>query len=315
MQIDSSGNLLVGTSSESGGLQNRLTSHSAGKGQLSLIDTTAYTTANVGGALNLGGNYRDTGDAQGFVRIEAVKENTTNVNYNYAMQFSTTANGGASYGVNAMRIDSSGNLLVGKASAGIGIAGFQANPTGDTYNTVSGNITAYYNRLSSDGDIVQFRKDGTTVGSIGSQSGPIASYLGSSYATIGAGNTGIFFSPDNDHIVPVTATSSATRGDAIDLGASGGRFKDLYLSGGIEIENGTGNVGVGKQALNSNTASNNTAVGYQAAYTNTTGLLTAIGRYASRSTNNRHTTILPLVLVLRIIPQQVVVILHLGMKH
>ena len=56
-----------------------------------------------------------------------------------------------------------------------------------------------------------------------------------------------------------------------DIGASGNRFKDLYLSGSIEIENGTGNVGVGKQALNSNTGSNNTAVGYQAGFSNTTG--------------------------------------------
>jgi hypothetical protein len=54
------------------------------------------------------------------------------------------------------------------------------------------------------------------------------------------------------------------------LGDQFTRFKDLYLSGGIEIEQGTGNVGVGKQALNSNTASDNTAVGYQAGYSQTT---------------------------------------------
>jgi hypothetical protein len=96
----------VGTTSESGGLQNKLTSHSVGKGQFSVIDTTAYSTADVGGAINLGGNYRSTGDAQGFCRIEAVKENTTNNDYSYAMQFSTTKTGNANYSTVAMRITS-----------------------------------------------------------------------------------------------------------------------------------------------------------------------------------------------------------------
>jgi len=114
MRIDSSGRLLVGTTSQSG-TANQASIHSAGKNTLSIIDTTSYASG-VGGAINLGGNYRATGDAQAFVRISAVKENGTDNNYSYGMQFDTTANGGSSFGTSAMRIDSSGRLLVGTSS-------------------------------------------------------------------------------------------------------------------------------------------------------------------------------------------------------
>jgi len=143
------------------------------------------------------------------------------------------------------RFDSSGNLLVGtlNTAAGAGNSETGISLRGGTDNrsffSVDQDYVMHLNRKGNNGNIVEFANDGANVGSIGSQSGPIAAYLGSSYATIGAGDTGIFFSPDNDHIVPVTATSSATRGDAIDLGASGGRFKDLYLSGGVYL-GGTG---------------------------------------------------------------------------
>jgi len=178
MRLDS-GNLLVGTTSESGGLQNKLTSHSVGKGQFSVIDTTAFSTANVGGALNLGGNYRSTGDAQAFCRIEAVKENTTNNNYSYALQFSTTKTGNANFSTVAMRIDSDGNLLVGTTNTDptnsnvVGIAiksNGQINHSSETDAIVA-------NRKGSDGNIVLLRQDGTTEGTI-SVSGTTVSYNG-----------------------------------------------------------------------------------------------------------------------------------------
>jgi hypothetical protein len=125
----------------------------------------------------------------------------------------------------AMTLDASGNLLVGKTSAGIGTAGFQANPTGDTYNTVSGNITAYYNRLSSNGDIVQFRKDGTTVGSIGTNGGDLF---------ISNSDTGLRYRGVEDNIIPCDG-SGGSRDNAVSLGGSPYRFKDLYLSGGVYL--------------------------------------------------------------------------------
>jgi hypothetical protein len=108
-RIDSSGNLLVGGTAQSG-TANRTAVFSANKFGLSVIDTTAQA-AGVGGALNLGGNYRSAGDAQAFARVSAVKQNSTDADFGYGMAFSVTPNGGTF--TEAARIDSSGNLLVG----------------------------------------------------------------------------------------------------------------------------------------------------------------------------------------------------------
>jgi hypothetical protein len=116
MTLDASGNLLVGSTSQSG-TANRAAVFSANKFGLSVIDTTAQTTG-VGGALNLGGNYRSTGDAQAFCRVAAAKENSTDNNFAYAMTFATTPNGGTF--TERARIDSSGNLLVGVAGTNNG---------------------------------------------------------------------------------------------------------------------------------------------------------------------------------------------------
>ena len=128
-----------------------------------------------------------------------------------------------------LRIDSSGNLLVGRTLAGSG-TGFEANTAFGSYIlSTSTAIAGVFDRLSTDGDIVQFRKDGSPVGSIGS--------IASNYLSIGTGDTGILFQDDNDFIEPCNVGTSAGRDNAISLGHSGGRFKDLYLSGRV-IANG-----------------------------------------------------------------------------
>jgi hypothetical protein len=115
--------------------------------------------------------------------------------------------------------------------------------------------------------------------------GNIGSYA-ASYLTTGTKAAGLAFIDvtTDQYVRPHNTTTNAISDGIVDLGNSAGRFKDLYLSGSIEIENGTGNVGVGKQALNSNTGSNNTAVGYQAGYTGTsTSANTFVGRRAGYS--------------------------------
>ena len=69
---------------------------------------------------------------------------------------------------------------------------------------------------------MQFRKDGTTVGSIGSVSDKI--YIGSS----AGGDT---FLRLNSNTVTPASSSGADRDAVINLGYSGGRFQNLYLSG------------------------------------------------------------------------------------
>jgi len=76
-----------------------------------------------------------------------------------------------------MRIDSSGNLLVGKATTSISTAGFVANSTGQTYTTCSNDTPSRLNRLTSDGTLIVFYQDNTSEGSI-SVSGTTVSYNG-----------------------------------------------------------------------------------------------------------------------------------------
>jgi hypothetical protein len=175
-------------------------------------------------------------------------------------------------GASKFRIDASGNLLVGKTTIATGTAGIALRSNGEVRGTANGDYAARFSRLSSEGAIVGFEKDGAAVGSIACNGGAIS---------IGSDDVGVYFDASSDRILPVNVSTNSVRNDAIDIGQGAHRFRDLHLSGSIEIENGTGNVGVGKQALNSNTNNNNTAFGYRAAYTNSSGSAnTALGMQA-----------------------------------
>ncbi len=130
----------------------------------------------------------------------------------------------------ALTIDSSGNVLVGKTNTTFGIVGVENRGDGRITSTRSGNTNLLLNRLSSDGDIVQFYKDGAIVGNIFSSGGI---QMG-----IGDGDTGLLFGDNIDAIMP-WSTSNSQRDAATDLGRGTTRFKDLYLSGGVYI-GGTG---------------------------------------------------------------------------
>jgi hypothetical protein len=123
-----------------------------------------------------------------------------------------------------MRIDSSGNVLVGNTdSTPYDRTSGNAIALGDGLisSAQSGGNAAIFNRMTNDGSIVQFRKNGTTVGSIGTYGGTC--YMG------GSGTLGGFMF--NGSIEP---TRGQTRTDAAhDLGSTAYRFKDLYLSGGV----------------------------------------------------------------------------------
>ena len=124
------------------------------------------------------------------------------------------------------------NVLVGKTSAdGTGSTGHDIRATGLAYHSVDGGTVKVLNRLTSDGDIVSLRKDGTTVGSIGVNSGD------NLYLAGGTGSTkGIYF---NDHGMVPADTGGSPLDNGADLGVSNNRWKDLYLSGGVYL-GGTG---------------------------------------------------------------------------
>ena len=157
-----------------------------------------------------------------------------------------TGNGGSGaylrfgYGsTEAMRIDSSGNLLVGTTDTTLynnttgGGAMLSNSGCGFAKETSgAGDPVAYFNNTGDDGQILDFRKDGSTVGNINTAFG---------YIAVGTGDTGISFRNDLDSINPFTITGNTNRDAAIDLGASGTRFKDLYLSGGVVASASSGN--------------------------------------------------------------------------
>ena len=131
------------------------------------------------------------------------------------------------------RIDSSGNLLVGKTASDLGVtAGIELNGQYDVgYFTRSGEKALVVNRLSTDGTIADFRKDGTSVGSIGTRSTGLI---------VGNGDVGLHFDAQVDRIFPESPSSGSARDNAIDLGTSAARFKTLYLSNTLYIGSGTG---------------------------------------------------------------------------
>jgi len=191
LRIDSSGNVGIGT-----------TSFPSTEAVLTLSGTGASTAMYFGG----GSDYN-------FIRSIREANNVHHMTFGYKYSDSSD--------VERMRIDSSGNLLVGKTAAGIGTVGIEATGTGNMNLTASGSEVLNANRLSTDGNLFRFFKDGTTVGNIGTVGGDM-------YLVTGA--RGIHISDGANSIVPCNATggdSDATTS----LGLAGARFKDLYRSG------------------------------------------------------------------------------------
>jgi hypothetical protein len=133
----------------------------------------------------------------------------------------------------AMRIDSSGNLLVGHTSQyspiGDGGSGVTLGANGQIFSGCDF-TNLYLNAEDSNNEHIRFRKDGADVGSIGTTGGDIY---------IGTGDTGLFFADADNQIRPFNTSTVNSIDDAIDIGRSATRFKDLYLSGGVYL-GGTG---------------------------------------------------------------------------
>tara|TARA_R110000787_G_scaffold218975_1_gene327690 strand:- start:16 stop:1179 length:1164 start_codon:yes stop_codon:yes gene_type:complete len=121
-------------------------------------------------------------------------------------------------------VDTSGNVLVGTNNAA------QFNTSTETGSQVSDGYiavarpetVAYFNRLSTDGDIVSFRKGGSTVGSIGTTSGDITIDGASEH-------TGLRF--EAGAITP--RHNGAASNSYVDLGSSSVTWENLYLDGGV----------------------------------------------------------------------------------
>ena len=89
-----------------------------------------------------------------------------------ALKFSTGTTGSLS---ERMRINSSGDLLIGKSESGFNAAGHVMFGVGTSYHIRDGGTVAYFKRLTSDGEILQFYKDSTQVGTISTNANSLPS--------------------------------------------------------------------------------------------------------------------------------------------
>ena len=117
-----------------------------------------------------------------------------------------------------------GNVMVGKTANSISGSGLVFRASGEIFVTRDGDV-AGFNRLSSDGAIVQFYKDSSVVGAIGTAATDI--YIGTT-------DTGIRFNDAVNGVLPYN-TSSGQTDNTIDLGFSTVRWRDLFLSRNMQM--------------------------------------------------------------------------------
>jgi fibronectin-binding autotransporter adhesin len=214
MRIDSSGNLGLGVTPSA---------WNSGYKAMQFLTGALYGTSSRD--TNLGANvFVNAGGGYAYIQ-SSFATNYTQFNgvHSWFNAPSGTAGNAISF-TQAMTLDASGNLLVGTTSA-FGTTGTTINPAGLIYSSADGDRSGQFDRTGvSDGEIVRFTKAGSTVGSIGVDSGDNL-YIGGSVAS----HSGLYFGTNT--AAPITA---GTLTDAVtDLGTAGYRFKDLYLSGGV----------------------------------------------------------------------------------
>ena len=130
----------------------------------------------------------------------------------------------------AITVDSSENVMIGghtSTHSPVENGGSGVSLLSNGQILAGGEYPSYFNRENSDGDIIVLRKDGSAVGSIGVNSGDQVYFAASD-------GMGIKVDTDNTSVEASNAAGS-DNDNAVNLGSSGTRWKDLYLSGGIYL--------------------------------------------------------------------------------
>ena len=182
-----------------------LASGAAAGDELNVVAFKSFTTADMVPA-STGGTFSGNVTVSGAFTSQGIDDNATST---------------------AMTLDTSGNVLVGTTST---------NPTTGTSEGIvlgaggimlasnTSDAAIALNRTTTDGDIAIFKKDGSTVGSIGAQ----GNYLHIEGSVAGA--YGLKF-VGSSYIRP-SKNAGALSDNELDLGASGARFDDIYATNG-----------------------------------------------------------------------------------
>jgi len=200
MRIDSSGNVGIGTNNPEAFVH-----ISAGSPRLMLTDTTT------------GADHRVNADS-------SVGNLAFDVDFN-----SNTTSPSAVFNIKGsekMRISSEGNLLVGKTTPNVtNTVGTEIKPAGIIVVTRDDDVCSVFNRKTSDGDIAVFRKDNSTVGSIGVDAD-------GTNLIVSNGVVGLRFVEGSNQIRPANGDTGGNRDNIIDLGYGASRFDDIYATNG-----------------------------------------------------------------------------------
>ena len=122
-----------------------------------------------------------------------------------------------------VRLDNSGNLLVGKTSTAIGTAGHTLQADGFFSATRSGAQCAGFNRLTDEGNIVEIRKDGTLVGTLG------VDFTDNLVVSGNASHSGVIFGG----VAVIPYKNGNVADDIIALGSATGRYDDAFVVNGV----------------------------------------------------------------------------------
>ena len=139
-----------------------------------------------------------------------------------ALKFSTASDDSTTL-TERMRVDSTGNFLVGTTSSSLAQGGIQLNASGRIGAKSDGLSPLVLNRTTSDGIIIELRKDGSKVGQINTEGDDIA---------IGTGDVGLQFLDGSEIIAPFNMSTNSRKDNSIDLGGGSERFDDIFATNG-----------------------------------------------------------------------------------